>query len=89
MTNAASEINKFRATFWNPPKGDPLIESYISFAEKKVLTVAAYGKSNPNLSPSELSPPKILKSGFSLIIKEVYKWSAIVVWDRGGYITIK
>ena len=69
---------------WNPPKADPLLKSCLSILEKKVLSIAPEFKSYPNLSPSELSAFKFLKSDFILVIKEVDKGSAVVVWDRRG-----
>ena len=64
-----------------------MLESYLSLVEKRVLSVSAEGKSYPNLSHSELSALKFLKSDFGLVIKEVGKGSALVVWDRGDYVT--
>ena len=87
-TNDGTEINKFKVkSSWNPPKDDPLLESYLSLVEKSVLSVSAEGKSYPNLSHSELSALKCVKSDFGLVSKEADKGSAVVAWDRGDYVT--
>ena len=69
-TNDIKNYNKFKPkSSWNPPKDDPLLESYLSLLEWKMLSLSPEGKSFPNLSSSELSA---LKRG-----------SAVVVWGRG------
>ena len=61
-TNDTTEINKFKVkSSWNPTKGDPLLDSYLSLVEKRVLSILAEGKSYPNLSHSELSALKFFK----------------------------
>ena len=50
-TNDTTDINKLKVkSSWNPPKGDPLLESYLSLVEKRVLSVLAEGKFYLNLS---------------------------------------
>ena len=87
-TNDATAINKFKLkSSWNRPKGGPLLESYLSLVEKRVLSVSAEGKSYPNLSHSELSALKFLKSDVGLVIREADMGSALVLLDRGEYVT--
>ena len=85
--NEINDYNKFKPkSSWNPPKDDPLLESYLSLLEKKVLSLSPESKSFPNLSSSELYALKSFKSDYNVVIKEADKGSAVVVWDRGDYI---
>ena len=72
---------------WQPPKDDPLLENYLSLLEKEVLSVSPEGKNFSNLSPSEQLSLKRLKCDRNIVIKEAVKGSAVVVWDRGDYIS--
>ena len=45
-TNDINGYNKFRPkSTWNPPKDDPLLESYLSLLEKKVVSLSPECKS--------------------------------------------
>ena len=80
--------NKFRIkSSWQPPKDDPVLENYLSLLEKEVMSVSPEGKNFSNLSPSEQLSLKQLKSDRNIVIKEADKGSAVVVWDRGDYIS--
>ena len=72
---------------WQPPKDDPVLENYLSLLEKEVMSVSPEGKNFSNLSSSEQLSLKQLKSDGSIVIKEADKGSAVVVWDRGDYIS--
>ena len=46
--------DKFRAkSTWQPPKEDPVLETYLSLLEKEVMSVSPEGKNFSNLSSSE------------------------------------
>ena len=65
----------------------PVLENYLSLLEKEVLSVSPEGKNFNNLSSSEQLFLKQLKSDRNIVIKEADKGSAVVVWDRGDYIS--
>ena len=80
--------NKFRIkSSWQPPKEDPVLENYLSLLEKEVMSVSPEGKNFSNLSPSEQLSLKQLKSDRNIVIKEADKGLAVVVWERGDYIS--
>ena len=80
--------NKFRIpSSWQPPKEDPVLENYLSRLEKEVMSVSPEGKNFSNLSHFEQLSLKQLKSHRNIVIKEADKGSAVVVWDRGDYIS--
>ena len=80
--------NKFRIkSTWQPPKDNPVLENYLSLLEKEVMSVSPEGKSFSNLSSSEQFSLQQLKSDRNIVIKEADKGSAVVVWDRGDYIS--
>ena len=82
------DINKFKIkSNWQPPKSDPLLENYLSLLEKEVMSVSPEGKNFSNLSPSERVSLNNLKCDRDIVIKEADKGSAVVVWDRGDYIS--
>ena len=72
---------------WQPPKDDPVLENYPSLLEKEVMFVSPEGKNFSNLSSSEQLSLQQLKSDRNIVIKEADKGSAVVVWDRGDYIS--
>ena len=72
---------------WQPPKDDPVLENYLSLLEKEVMSVSPEGKNFSNLSSSEQLSLQQLKSDRNIVIKEADKGSAVVVWDRGDYIS--
>ena len=79
--------NHFRIkSTWQPPKDDPILENYLSLLEK-VMSVSPEGMNFSNLSSSEQLSLQQLKSDRNIVIKEADKGSAVVVWDRGGYIS--
>ena len=51
------------------------------------MSISPEGKNLSNLSPSEKLSLKQLKSDRNIVIKEADKGSAVVVWDRGDYIS--
>ena len=51
------------------------------------MSVSPEGKNFSNLSSSEQFPLQQLKSDRNIVIKEADKGSAVVVWDRGDYIS--
>ena len=80
--------NQFKVkSTWQPPKDDPVLENYLSLLEEEVMSVSPEGKNFSNLSSSEQLSLKQLKSDRNIVIKEADKGSAVVVWDRGDYIS--
>ena len=51
------------------------------------MSVSPEGKNFSNLSSSEQLSLKQLKCDKNIVIKEADKGSAVVVWDRGDYIS--
>ena len=66
--DSGNTTNKFKhKSTWNLPKGDPLLKSYFSLVDRRLLSVAPYGKSHSNLTSSELSVLKVLKSDSTVV----------------------
>ena len=69
------------------PKGDAMIEVYMSCLEEKILNMADNFKpSYNNLTREERTALNDLRDDYSIVIKEADKGSAVVVWDREDYI---
>ena len=70
---------------WNPPRADPILQSYLSLLESEVISVTPEGRNFSNLSIGERQALYDLKSDKTIVIKEADKGSAVVVWDREDY----
>ena len=70
----------------NPPRGDPLLEAFLSNLEHEVLSVMPIGKNFSNLSASELAALQDLRCDRNIVIEGADKGSAVVVWDREDYL---
>ena len=83
----ASEISKFRSkSTWNPPKGTPALELFLSQAEKYILSILQGKATNYNLSKEEYLTMRSLKNDRSVVIKPADKGSVVVVWDRTDHL---
>ena len=77
--------------FWpkskfNPTKTDAAIELYLSHIEEKLLPCTEIKHSYYNLTRKERQAMYNLKNDQSIVIKEVDKGSAAVIWDKKDYL---
>ena len=70
---------------WNPPRADPILESYLSLLEKEALSIVPEGRNFSNLSTGERQALHEHRSDKNIVIKEADKGSAVVVWEREEY----
>ena len=69
------------------PKGDAMIEVYMSCLEEKILEMAdSFKPTFKNLTKEEKEALDRLQNDTSIVIKEADKGSAVVVWDREDYV---
>ena len=71
---------------FNPRHKDATIEFYLSSLEEKLMKVEVPKDKFNNLTKSDLKASYDLKNDKSVVIKSADKGSAVVVWDREGYI---
>ena len=76
-----SEISEFKSkSCWNPPKGAPALELFLSHTEKDILSILSGKATNYNLSKKYLTMRSLV------IIIHADKGSAMVVWRRNDYL---
>ena len=71
---------------WNPPKGHPSLEVFLSQREKELFELAKSLRNYSNFSKEEWPAMRSLVNDRSLISKKADKGSCLVVWDREDYI---
>ena len=82
-----SETSEFKSkSTWNPPKGAPALELFLSQTEKDILSILPGKATNYNLSKEEYLTMRSLQNDRSVVIKPADKGSAVVVWDRNDYL---
>ena len=82
-----SEISEFKnKSTWNPPKGAPALELFLSQTEKDILSILPGKATNYNLSKEEYLTMRSLQNDRSVVIKPADKGSTVVVWDRSDYL---
>ena len=87
VTPNFSEVPAFRPTSsWNPPKGHPNLEVFLSEVEKELFTVVDSKLGYSNLSKEEWKSMRTLADDRTIVIKKADKGSCVVVWDRNDYI---
>ena len=87
VTPNFSEVPAFRPkSSWNPPKGHPNLEVFLSEVEKELFTVADSKLGYSNLSKEEWKAMRTLADDRTIVIKKADKGSCVVVWDRNDYI---
>ena len=64
---------------------DPVIDVYLKHLEAKVEEIEERGRNYSNLSSHEQDALRKLKSYRDIVIKEVDKGGAVVVWSRNDY----
>ena len=80
-----SETSEFKSkSTWNPPKGAPALELFLSQTED-ILSILPGKVTNYNLSKEEYLTMRSLQNDRSVVIKPVDKGSTVVVWDRTDY----
>ena len=86
-TENFSEAPTFRVkSNWNPPKGHPTVEIFLSKLETEIFSVLLGTPLDYNLSTEEGLAMTGLAQDRNIIIKPADKGSCVVVWDREGYI---
>ena len=76
---------KPKSTF-NSRDMDTVIETYLSSREETLFNVGMSSKRFNNLTKEELNSLYNLSDDPSIIIKGAHEGSAVVVWDREGYL---
>ena len=80
-----AEVFRPKSSF-NPRNKDPIIETYLSCLEERLLDIEIPSKRYNNLTKDECDALYRLKDDPSIIIKGTYKGSIVVVWDRKDYL---
>ena len=82
-----SEISTYKLkSTWNPPKGSPALELFLSKVKEDIFSVLPGHPKKFNLSKEKYLTMRSLQNDRSVIIKPADKGSAVVVWDRQGYL---
>ena len=82
-----SQTSKFKSkSTWNPPKGAPALEMFLSQTEKDILSILPGKATNYNLSKEEYLTMHSLQNDRSAVIKPADKGFAVVVWERNDYL---
>ena len=71
---------------WNPPKGHPNLELFLSEVEKELFSCTSKKLGYSNLSTEEWKAMHSLADDRSIVIKKADKGSSVVVWDRNDYV---
>ena len=71
---------------WNPPKGHPCHEVYLSQVEKERFELVVSYLGHSNFTKEELTAIRSLADDRSIIMKMSDKGSCVVVWDRNDYV---
>ena len=86
-TPSFSETPTFKAkSSWNPPKGYPCLEVYLSQVEKDLFELGVSHLGYSNFTKEEWTAIRSLADDRSIIIKKAGKGSCVVVKDRNDYI---
>ena len=86
-TSNFSEVPAFRTkSTWNPPKGHPNLEVFLSEVEKELFSCTSKKLGYSNLSTEEWKAMRSLADDRSIVIKKTDKGSSVVVWDRNDYV---
>ena len=87
VTPNFSEVPAFRPkSSWNPPKGHPNLEVFLSEVEKELFTVVDSKLGYSNLSKEEWKAMRTLADDRTIVIKKADKGSFVVVWGCNDYI---
>ena len=71
---------------WNPPKGHPNIEVFLSQIEHELFQISDKCLHYSNLTKEEWLAVRSLADDRSIVTKKADKGSCIVVWDRVDYL---
>ena len=83
LTPSFSKTPAFKTNlFWNPPKGHPCLQVYLSQVEKEPLELVVSHLGYSNFIREEWKAIRSLADNRSIIIKKADKGSGIVVWER-------
>ena len=87
LTPSFSKTPAFKTNlFWNPLKGHPCLEVYLSQVEKEPLELVISHLGYSNFIREEWKAIRSLGDNWSIIIKKADKGSCVVVWERIDYI---
>ena len=82
-----SEISTYKLkSTCNHPKGSPALVLFLSKVKEDIFSVLPGHPKKFNLSKAEYLTMRSLQNDRSIIIKPADKGSAVVVWDRQGYL---
>ena len=70
---------------WVPRDVDPIVEVCLKGLEDRIPSLSEVGKSYGNLTMEEGKALRKLKSYTDIVIKEVDKGPAVVIWSRKDY----
>ena len=86
-TEDFSEVPAFRVkSNWNPPKGHPALEMFLSQAEGEIFSLLPGNSTSYNLTKEEWKAMRGLAEDRSIVIKPADKGSCVVVWDKIDYL---
>ena len=72
---------------WNPSKGEPHLEGFLSRVEEELFTVTERPVRHSNLSQEEWKAIRSLADDRNIFIKKADKGSCVVIWDHNDHIT--
>ena len=70
----------------SPSSSDAVIELYVSRLEENLLNFGPIKYKYNNLTRKEIKALYNLRNDTSIIIKEAYKCSVVVIWDKEDYL---
>ena len=83
----SKEIPTFHSkSTWNPPKGSPPLELFLDKTEQNLFSDFPGKEEQFNLTREEYLTMRNLQGDRNVIIKPADKGSAVVIWDRNGYL---
>ena len=71
---------------WNPPKGGPHLEVFLSKVEEELFTFIERPVRHSNLSQEEWKAIRSLADDRNIVIKKADQRSCVVIWDCNDYI---
>ena len=71
---------------WNPPKGHPAIEIFLSKVENDLFKVVDKELGYSNFTSEEWKALRSLADDKQIVIKKADKGSCVVIWDRDDYL---
>ena len=86
-TQSSKEIPTFHSkSTWNSSKGSPALELFLNKTEQNFFSVSTGKAEQLNLTREEYLTMRNIQEDRNVIIKPADKGSAVVIWDRNGYL---